>query len=559
MHGIVFRCLLRSGYARRRPRVWCTVLVLGGVLAGCGGTGASGPGPVDFEDVRQAAWAFTAFGMALLAALLFGLQWLWWRKEVRALSVCLLALAAAACLPATSGMPEVLPYGVVSPWATAGSLALNGLVAFAFMAFFPEAFARLPVGRRRPDPEAAGGEGAAREGRWPRVLTLLALLAVGGSGALVVAAFLVSPAFVALLVTLGRWLGVVLAVPAVVLVGHALLRRRPGAPVFAAGFGLLLAGGVYDFLRPAGVLTPYALLVFVLLLGGRLVHEHVAARRRAARLEKAVAQRARRLRATGIAMKASRLAGGQFLAIVGHELRTPLAAILGYTQRLEDEGGHRLEPEHRAHLQTIRVSTERLLAFLNDLLDLARIETGRATRNPACFALRPLVEETVRQLSPLAARHQRALAVDFRDEAVRVYADPMRLRQVLVGLVSSALKITERERVTVEVAAATWQARPAAVIVVRDTEAGLPPGARPQVAADTGQFERFLHEERFFGKHRDSELGLAITRELVEWMGGRISVTGEPGAGVVFTVVLPSGPPEQADPDPGRTPVRTAR
>jgi len=508
----------------------------------------------------RTALAFTAFGLYLLLSLLFLFYWAWRWDDLRALSVGLVAVVMAVNTLTTSGMldalmPETLSFNLRITLEAVSYLSLNGLFALVLMAFLPQEFAPVSVGPLRlgtpPEPGRADGL---------RVFfTVSALLAMVESLVLTVAALAGSPLVTSHLMAINRWAALALMIPAAGIVGHAMWRRRPMVGVFAPGFALALLGGVHDVLLAMGYLpghpylAAYLFLGFMLFAGYVIVRGNVLAQRKALTLQEAVEQRSKKLRAAAIAMQASKMAEGQFLAAVSHELRTPLASILGYTQMLESELNDRLELQHREFLQTIRVSAERLLLLINDILDLARLDAGKVELRPSLLEVRPLVEEVVRQLYPLAAQKQLFFEARFEEGVAYVYADAMRLRQVLVNLLSNAIKFTERGGVTLHATPAKLGDRPAVALSVHDTGPGISPDFLPRI------FDRFTQEERLSGKHQGSGLGLTIARELTLRMGGQITVESKLDRGSTFTVVLPAAPPprsEEVSPEDGRAGVR---
>ena len=496
----------------------------------------------------RTALAFTTFGLYLLLSLLFLLYWAWRWEDLRPLSLGLLAVVMSINTLTTSGMldalmPEMLGFELRITLEAMSYLTLNGLFALVLMAFLPQEFAPVSLGPVRLGSEAAED----RTGSLRTFFTVAVLFAMVESAALTLAALAGSPLVTSYLMAVNRWVTLALMLPAAAVVGHAVWRRRPMAGVFALGFGLALLGGLHDVLLSMGRLpghpyvAAYLLLGFLLFQGYVIVRGNVLAQRRALALQEAVEQRSKKLRAAAIAMQASRMAEGQFLAAVSHELRTPLASILGYTQMLESELNDRLEAQHREFLQTIRVSAERLLLLINDILDLARLDAGKVELHPSMLEVRPLVGEVARQLYPLAVQKNLAFETHFEPGVSHVYADAMRLRQVLVNLLSNAIKFTERGGGTLRVAPARLGERKAVAFSVQDTGPGISPDFLPRI------FDRFAQEERLSGKHQGSGLGLTIARELTLRMGGEITVESEPGRGSTFTVVLPAEPPKEPD------------
>jgi signal transduction histidine kinase len=240
-------------------------------------------------------------------------------------------------------------------------------------------------------------------------------------------------------------------------------------------------------------------------------------------------EQAERLRqALGEAEQANR-AKTEFLSNMSHEIRTPLNGVLGLAHVLARTS---LDAQQGRLVNTIIESAVLLERLLSDVLDLARIESGRLELRRELFRLEDLVAETVANFEPQAADKGLVLVLDVAPEAQgAVSGDPVRLRQVLGNLIGNAVKFTAKGRVTVEVRRPDGEI---AEFSVLDTGIGFTPEEAPRL------FERFVQADgsitRRFG---GSGLGLAICRELAEMMGGRVEASGEPGKGAVFRVTLP--------------------
>jgi signal transduction histidine kinase len=238
-------------------------------------------------------------------------------------------------------------------------------------------------------------------------------------------------------------------------------------------------------------------------------------------------QQAQALEMAVEAAEAASRAKSEFVANISHEIRTPLHGILGLAQVLERSS---LSDEQRHKTALIRSSGDVLLALLNDLLDLAKIEAGRMELEAVNFSLAGIVEAACAPLSELASQKGVALEIELGEASLDRCGDPVRVQQVITNLVSNAVKFTEAGRVTVSA-----QASGAAVtLVVADTGIGIPADRVDEL------FQKFVQVEasttRRFG---GSGLGLAISRQLVELMGGSIAVTSAPEVGSTFVVRLP--------------------
>jgi PAS domain S-box-containing protein len=258
------------------------------------------------------------------------------------------------------------------------------------------------------------------------------------------------------------------------------------------------------------------------------------------RLERRVHERTAALEQSNQALEQARLAAdsanrakSEFLSSMSHELRTPLNAVIGFGQLLE-AGGAALTPEvHAGYVGHIVEAGRHLLGLISDVLDLAQIEAGRVSLQPEPVALGPLLDECAAMLAPLAQTIgvKVVLSVHCAEE---VWADRARLKQTLLNLLSNAIKYN-RLQGRVEVGCAPG-AGGGLRIEVRDTGIGL----------DEAQLERLFEPFNRLGQERGriegTGIGLALTRHLVEMMGGRIGARSTAGEGSVFWIELPPVP-----------------
>jgi two-component system phosphate regulon sensor histidine kinase PhoR len=225
----------------------------------------------------------------------------------------------------------------------------------------------------------------------------------------------------------------------------------------------------------------------------------------------------------------------QFVANASHELRTPLTAIKMMTETLL--GGAKETPEARDRFLTvIERETDRLVALVDDLLDLSRIESGSTLMNLEPVRVKTLVEAVREEMAPKAGERGQSLHVEA-DAALEAMAEPQAFRQVLLNLVDNAIKYTPAGG---EVTIRAWKEGGRAVIAVQDTGIGIPHTETQRI------FERFYRVDKARSRQMGGTgLGLAIVKHLVEALHGTITVDSVLNRGSVFTVALPC-PPEEA-------------
>lgn len=224
-----------------------------------------------------------------------------------------------------------------------------------------------------------------------------------------------------------------------------------------------------------------------------------------------------------------------FLAVVSHELRTPLNAILGYAELLRGGISGELNEKQESQIERIGVSAGHLARLIDEILTFARMERGSDTLELESLDAAEVVREAVMILQPSAREKGLPLRVDVPAGPLEVRSDAAKLRQVVVNLVSNAVKYTEAGSVTVELSE-----RPEGIeISVRDTGVGIPRDQQERI------FEPFRQVQspntRTVG---GTGLGLSVSRRLVELLGGQIEVSSDPGAGSTFTVRLPKSHPD---------------
>src|SRR5881296_16494 len=230
----------------------------------------------------------------------------------------------------------------------------------------------------------------------------------------------------------------------------------------------------------------------------------------------------------------------RFLSSMSHELRTPLNAIIGLTEMMVNNAPRfgtekAAEPLRRVH----RAGTH-LLGLINQVLDLSKIEAGKLELSPETVNLAPLLEDVIGTARQLAEQNKNRLILDAQENLGQLTVDPMRLRQILLNLLSNACKFTKQGEVKLRVKKVV-DGRNWIEITVADTGIGMTPEQQAKL------FEEFTQADSSTARqYGGNGLGLAITRRLARMMGGDVTVTSEPGKGSVFTVRLPGSADSQA-------------
>jgi signal transduction histidine kinase len=225
----------------------------------------------------------------------------------------------------------------------------------------------------------------------------------------------------------------------------------------------------------------------------------------------------------------------QFVSSVSHELRTPLNAIIGLTEMMVTNAARFGTERALEPLQRVNRAGQHLLGLINQVLDLSKIEAGKLELNPQAVQLSPLIDEVVGTARQLAEQNKNRLVVEAQDDLGTLTVDPMRLRQILLNLLSNACKFTKEGEVTLK-ARRLVDGRDWIEIAIADSGIGMTPEQQTKVFEEFSQADAST-AQRFGG----TGLGLAITRKLARMMGGDVTVASEPGEGSVFTVRLPCG------------------
>jgi signal transduction histidine kinase/CheY-like chemotaxis protein len=235
--------------------------------------------------------------------------------------------------------------------------------------------------------------------------------------------------------------------------------------------------------------------------------------------------------------EAASTAKSHFLASMSHELRTPLNAIIGYSEMLQEEVAELGQTALAPDLEKIHTAGRHLLALINDILDLSKIEAGKTELFLEAFDVRQMLHEVTTTVRPLVEKNANTLAVEAPADLGAMRADLTKIRQVLLNLLSNACKFTERGTVTLAASREPQDGDGAEWMVFRVSDSGI--GMTPPQMAKL--FEAFAQAEASTTRrYGGTGLGLAISRRFCQMMGGDITVASEPGRGSTFTVRVPA-------------------
>jgi PAS domain S-box-containing protein len=238
------------------------------------------------------------------------------------------------------------------------------------------------------------------------------------------------------------------------------------------------------------------------------------------------------LRRQRIELEQASAAKSQFLANMSHEFRTPLNAILGYTSLLLQGVSGELQPQQERNLSRVDSNARHLLAIINDILDISRIEAGKMPLHVSTFPLQALIQEVLSELEPLIQRSNLSVRVDTGRKLPSISNDRAKVKQIVLNLVTNAIKFTPSGSVTIGVASDP-RAKEVA-IRVKDTGIGIKTEDLERVFEDFRQADNSPARE-----YGGAGLGLAICRRLAHMMEGRVELESTVGQGSTFTLTLP--------------------
>jgi signal transduction histidine kinase len=242
----------------------------------------------------------------------------------------------------------------------------------------------------------------------------------------------------------------------------------------------------------------------------------------------------RELEAANASLAAASEHKSRFVAGMSHELRTPLNAIIGLSEMMVTNAARFGTEKAQEPLKRVHRAGTHLLGLINQVLDLSKIEAGKLELNPETVRLLPLIDEVIGTARPLAEQNNNRLLVEAQPDLGSMIVDPMRLRQVLLNLLSNACKFTKEGEVKLRARRAA-DGRSGIELSVSDTGIGMTAEQQAKLFEEFAQAEAST-AQRFGG----TGLGLAITRKLARTMGGDVTVVSEAGKGSVFTVWLPA-------------------
>jgi signal transduction histidine kinase len=246
-----------------------------------------------------------------------------------------------------------------------------------------------------------------------------------------------------------------------------------------------------------------------------------------------IAQQNELLRRQAIELEQASALKSQFLANMSHEFRTPLNAMLGYTSMLLQGVAGEVEPPVKRQLSRIESNGRHLLTIINEILDISRIEAGRMPLQMSTFKVPDLVNEVKAELEPIIQRAKLTVTVDLPRDLSSISSDRQKVKQILLNLLSNALKFTHHGGVTIAARRNTKEGTVA--LWVSDTGIGIANVDQDKIFEDFRQLDN--SPTRAYG---GTGLGLSICRRLAQMLDGRISVQSQVGRGSIFTLTLPT-------------------
>ncbi|MBF0098319.1 MAG: cache domain-containing protein [Magnetococcales bacterium] len=252
-------------------------------------------------------------------------------------------------------------------------------------------------------------------------------------------------------------------------------------------------------------------------------------------LEQRVEERTRDIEQARAAAEMANRAKSTFLANMSHELRTPLNAVIGYSEMLEEDAVGAGLDHFVLDLQKIHAAGKHLLQLINDVLDLSKVEAGKISLLPEVIELQQLLDGIAHTIQPLLAKNKNSFQLIMEGEPGQAHTDPIRLRQVLLNLLSNASKFTEQGEITLQLQRVREDGGDWLLFHVRDTGIGITPEQIEHLFQPFAQAD--VSTTRKYG---GTGLGLAISRRFCRMLGGEVEVNSQPGFGSTFTVRIPA-------------------
>ena len=235
------------------------------------------------------------------------------------------------------------------------------------------------------------------------------------------------------------------------------------------------------------------------------------------------------------AEQASR-AKSEFLANMSHELRTPLNAIIGYSELLREEAADKNQTDSLPDLDKIHGAGKHLLGLINDILDISKIEAGKIDLFRETFQVRTMVDSVLGTARTLIEKNGNQIVLEFDTEPGEITSDQLKLRQILLNLLSNAGKFTQHGQVSLRIDRRRIEDEDWLYFQIRDTGIGISKENQERI------FNIFTQEDSSTTrKYGGTGLGLAISRRFCQMMGGDITVASEPGKGSTFEICIPAG------------------
>ncbi|MDM8545341.1 sensor histidine kinase [Candidatus Venteria ishoeyi] len=273
----------------------------------------------------------------------------------------------------------------------------------------------------------------------------------------------------------------------------------------------------------------------------RIIHQEIALEKAVAALKSAnetletkVAERTATLQTARDQSLEADQSKSRFLANMSHELRTPLNAIIGYINVIQDEHDTLPKEESLTLLQQVNDSGLHLLSLVDDILDISKLEAGQMQMNAQFFSLPKLISDLLKTLEPLIIRNQNRFNWEYLANAEEMFADPVRVKQILCNLLSNAGKFTQNGQVTLTVIQQSIENRTWITMTITDTGIGISDSEQQRL------FQPFMQvDNSSTRRYGGNGLGLVISLRFCQMMGGSISIESEQGKGSSFSVRLP--------------------